>query len=102
MAACSRSSFSSGNTTRVVADSRMASQNDSVEGNADDGVISIAHTAADLGQGIYNMIGIVAATTLGLDQKQIRVEKPDTSTMLLTTTISKMLTVGPDADVIVT
>ena len=26
----------------------------------------------------------------------------DTSTMLLTTTISKMLTVGPDADVIVT
>ena len=26
----------------------------------------------------------------------------DTSTMLLTTTISKMLTVGPDVDVIVT
>jgi len=49
---------------------------------ADDGKISIAHTASDLGQGIYNMISVVAATTLGLDQSQVRVEKPDTSTML--------------------
>ncbi|MPZ12986.1 MAG: molybdopterin-dependent oxidoreductase [Chloroflexi bacterium] len=47
-----------------------------------DGTVTVAHTASDLGQGIYNMISVVAAKTLGLDQAQIHVENPDTSTML--------------------
>ncbi len=47
-----------------------------------DGTVMISHNAADLGQGIYNMIGIVASRALGVPQSQIRVEKPDTSTML--------------------
>jgi len=47
-----------------------------------DGTVTIKHTASDLGQGIWNMISVVAAQTIGLDQSQIRVEKPDTATML--------------------
>jgi CO/xanthine dehydrogenase Mo-binding subunit len=47
-----------------------------------DGMITISHNAADLGQGIYNMIGIVAARTLGVPEGQVRVEQPDTSNML--------------------
>lgn len=43
-----------------------------------DGTVVIYHNAADLGQGIYNMIGLVAARTLGLAGDQVRVEKPDT------------------------
>ncbi len=49
---------------------------------ATDGTVTISHNAADLGQGIYNMIGIVASRTLGVSQSQVRVEKPDTSNML--------------------
>jgi CO/xanthine dehydrogenase Mo-binding subunit len=47
-----------------------------------DGTVAISHNAADLGQGIYNMIGIVAARTLNIPQSQIHVEQPDTSNML--------------------
>lgn len=49
---------------------------------ARDGTVTVFHNAADLGQGIYNMISLVAARTLGVPQSQVRVEKPDTSTML--------------------
>jgi CO/xanthine dehydrogenase Mo-binding subunit len=49
---------------------------------ASDGTVTISHNAADLGQGIYNMIGIVASRTLGMRQDQVRVAQPDTSNML--------------------
>jgi CO/xanthine dehydrogenase Mo-binding subunit len=47
-----------------------------------DGRVRISHNAADFGQGIYTMLGLVAAQTLGLAQDQVIVEKPDTSNSL--------------------
>jgi CO/xanthine dehydrogenase Mo-binding subunit len=47
-----------------------------------DGTVTISHNAADLGQGIYNMISLVAARTLGVPQEQVRVEEPYTANML--------------------
>ena len=47
-----------------------------------DGTVTISHNAADLGQGIYNMISLVAARTLGVPQEQVRVEQPYTGNML--------------------
>lgn len=49
---------------------------------AADGTVTIAHNAADLGQGVFTMISLVASRTLGLLQSHIRVEKPDTGNLL--------------------
>lgn len=47
-----------------------------------DGTVRISHNATDLGQGVYNMLSIVASRTLGLPMDQIVVEQPDTSNHL--------------------
>jgi CO/xanthine dehydrogenase Mo-binding subunit len=66
----------------VRAWSRGAEETQASASLNEDGTVSIAHTASDLGQGIHNMIGIVAAQTLGLPQSQINVEMVNTATML--------------------
>lgn len=42
------------------------------------GTVKIAHAAPDLGEGVFNMISVVAARTLGIPQSQVRVLAPDT------------------------
>ncbi|HEY7061357.1 MAG TPA: xanthine dehydrogenase family protein molybdopterin-binding subunit [Chloroflexota bacterium] len=44
-----------------------------------DGTIRIAHNAPDLGTGVYTIISVVAARTLGVPQRAIIVGEPDTS-----------------------
>jgi len=46
---------------------------------ASDGIVTISHNAADLGQGVHTIICIVASRTLGIPQSQVRVGTPDTS-----------------------
>ncbi len=47
-----------------------------------DGVVEIAHNAPDVGEGSHTVISVVAATTLGIPQSQVRVGEPDTSNAL--------------------
>jgi CO/xanthine dehydrogenase Mo-binding subunit len=46
------------------------------------GVVTIQHNAPELGQGTHNLFSIVAARTLDLPQRQIRVRPPDTAVNL--------------------
>ncbi len=43
------------------------------------GIVQIQHNAPDLGQGVHNMISIIASRALGIPQAQIQVGKPDTA-----------------------
>ena len=43
------------------------------------GVVKIQHNAPEIGQGTHNLIGVVAAKTLGIPQAQVRVAQPDTA-----------------------
>ena len=46
---------------------------------ASDGIVTLSHNDADLGQGVHTIICIVASRTLGIPQSQVRVGIPDTS-----------------------
>ena len=46
------------------------------------GVVTIQHNAPEIGQGTHNLFSIVAARTLDIPQKQIRVKPPDTAVHL--------------------
>jgi CO/xanthine dehydrogenase Mo-binding subunit len=46
------------------------------------GTMTIQHNAPEIGQGTHNLFSIVAAQTLGISQKQIRVKSPDTAVHL--------------------
>ena len=46
------------------------------------GAVTIQHNAPEIGQGTHNLFSIVAARTLGIPQKQIRVRPPDTAVHL--------------------
>ncbi len=43
------------------------------------GVVKIQHNAPDLGQGVHNLISVIASKSLGLPQTQIEVAQPDTA-----------------------
>jgi len=57
-----------------------------------DGVVTIQHTAPEIGQGTHNVISVVAARTLDLPQSQIRVRQPDTAVNLPFTGVSAQRT----------
>jgi CO/xanthine dehydrogenase Mo-binding subunit len=46
------------------------------------GLVTIRHNAPDLGQGIFNLISVIAARSLGIPQEQISVAQPDTALRL--------------------
>ncbi|HEY2986549.1 MAG TPA: xanthine dehydrogenase family protein molybdopterin-binding subunit [Candidatus Binatia bacterium] len=46
------------------------------------GIVKIQHAAPEIGQGTHNLIGVVAAKTLGIPQSQVRVAQPDTAVHL--------------------
>ena len=46
------------------------------------GLVTIRHNAPDLGQGIFNLISVIAARSLGIPQEQISVASPDTALRL--------------------
>lgn len=46
------------------------------------GVVKLQHTAPEIGQGTHNLMGVVAAKTLGIPQSQVRVGQPDTAVYL--------------------
>jgi CO/xanthine dehydrogenase Mo-binding subunit len=43
-----------------------------------DGTVKISHNAPDLGTGVYTIINLVAARTLGIPESQVQVADPDT------------------------
>ena len=46
------------------------------------GTVTIQHNAPEIGQGTHNLFSIIAAQTLEIPQKQIRVKSPDTAVHL--------------------
>jgi CO/xanthine dehydrogenase Mo-binding subunit len=46
------------------------------------GIVTLRHNAPDLGQGIYNLISVITARTLGISQDQVSVAMPDTALRL--------------------
>ena len=46
------------------------------------GTVTIQHNAPEIGQGTHNLFSIIAARTLDVPQKQIRVKSPDTAVHL--------------------
>jgi len=46
------------------------------------GTVTIQHNAPEIGQGTHNLFSIIAARTLDIPQKQIRVKSPDTAVHL--------------------
>jgi CO/xanthine dehydrogenase Mo-binding subunit len=46
------------------------------------GTVTIQHNAPEIGQGTHNLFSIIAARTLDIPQKQIRVKPPDTAVQL--------------------
>ncbi|HEY3304256.1 MAG TPA: xanthine dehydrogenase family protein molybdopterin-binding subunit [Candidatus Binatia bacterium] len=46
------------------------------------GVVKVQHTAPEIGQGTHNLIGVVAAKTLGIPQSEVKVAQPDTAVHL--------------------
>ena len=46
------------------------------------GTVTIQHNAPEIGQGTHNLFSIIAAQTLEIPQKQIRVRPPDTAVQL--------------------
>ena len=46
------------------------------------GLITLRHNAPDLGQGIFNVISVIAARSLGIPQEQVSVAEPDTALRL--------------------
>ena len=46
------------------------------------GIVTLRHNAPDLGQGIYNLISVITARSLGISQEQVSVAMPDTSLRL--------------------
>lgn len=47
-----------------------------------DEVLSVHHNGPDLGTGVYNMLAVVCAQTLGVDLKTVRVLDPDTQNQM--------------------
>ena len=43
------------------------------------GVVKIQHNAPDLGQGVHNLMSVIASKSLGLPQSHIEVAQPDTA-----------------------
>jgi CO/xanthine dehydrogenase Mo-binding subunit len=43
------------------------------------GVVKIQHNAPDLGQGVHNLLSVIASRTLGISQSRIEVGQPDTA-----------------------
>jgi CO/xanthine dehydrogenase Mo-binding subunit len=43
------------------------------------GIVRIQHNVPEIGQGTHNMLGVVAAQTLGIPQSQVEVGHPDTA-----------------------
>jgi CO/xanthine dehydrogenase Mo-binding subunit len=43
------------------------------------GIVKIQHNAPDLGQGVHNLLSVIASRTLGIPQKQISIGQPDTA-----------------------
>jgi CO/xanthine dehydrogenase Mo-binding subunit len=43
------------------------------------GIVKIQHNAPDLGQGVHNLLSVIAARTLGTPQKDIVIGQPDTA-----------------------
>lgn len=46
------------------------------------GCVTVEHNAPDLGSGVLNVLGVVAARSLGVPQDQVLVRQPDTSNAL--------------------
>ena len=46
------------------------------------GIVKLQHTAPEIGQGTHNLMGVVAAKTLGIPQSQVKVGQPDTAVYL--------------------
>jgi CO/xanthine dehydrogenase Mo-binding subunit len=46
------------------------------------GIVTIQHTAPEIGQGTHNLIGVVAAKSLAIPQSNIKVAQPDTAVHL--------------------
>jgi len=46
------------------------------------GVVKVQHTAPEIGQGTHNLMGVVAAKTLGIPQSRVKVAQPDTAVHL--------------------
>jgi CO/xanthine dehydrogenase Mo-binding subunit len=46
------------------------------------GLVTIRHNAPDLGQGIFNLISVIAARSLEIPQEQVSVAEPDTALRL--------------------
>jgi CO/xanthine dehydrogenase Mo-binding subunit len=46
------------------------------------GTVTIQHNAPEIGQGTHNLFSVIAARTLDIPQKQIRVKSPDTAVNL--------------------
>ena len=46
------------------------------------GIVTIQHNAPEIGQGTHNLFSVVAAQTLDIPQKQVRVRTPDTAVSL--------------------
>jgi CO/xanthine dehydrogenase Mo-binding subunit len=44
-----------------------------------DGTVKVSHNAPDLGTGVYTIINVIAARTLGIPESMVRVGDPDTS-----------------------
>jgi CO/xanthine dehydrogenase Mo-binding subunit len=58
------------------------------------GVVTVHHNAPDLGTGVYNVLAIVAARTLGVEQSRVTVGHPDTANgMAFVGTIAQRTTV---------
>jgi CO/xanthine dehydrogenase Mo-binding subunit len=47
-----------------------------------DGSVTVSHNAPDLGTGVYTVLSVVAAHSLGVPQEQVTVTEPDTSNNL--------------------
>jgi CO/xanthine dehydrogenase Mo-binding subunit len=47
-----------------------------------DGSVTVSHNAPDLGTGVYTVLSVVAARSLGIPQEQVTVTEPDTSNNL--------------------
>lgn len=43
------------------------------------GLVKIQHNAPDLGQGVHNLISVIASRSLGIPQSQVQVGQPDTA-----------------------
>src|ERR1051325_1975044 len=59
------------------------------------GVVTIQHNAPEIGQGTHNLFSVIAARTLEIPQKQIRVRPPDTAVHLPFAGVSAQRTTMP-------